>query len=146
MLHELRALGGASQPADDEQLVAEASDPEHLLPEVDPAALHAKGDALIQAIKELGYYPKVSRNIVCWSKLWDDIGQQEPAVEKLLKDVLYFGRLPHQLKKADYGASASRVPAGAENRCSQETDTACPLGAHRNSLCKCSHRQWHGRG
>ena len=29
----------------------------------------------------------------------DEIGQQEPAVEKLLQDVLYIGRLPHQIKK-----------------------------------------------
>ena len=41
--------------ADDEQLVAEASDPEHLPSDVDPAALHAESGALIQAFKELGY-------------------------------------------------------------------------------------------
>ena len=76
VLQELQALGGAAQPADDEQLVAEASDPEHFLADVNPAALHAQGDALIQAVEELGYYPKLSRDIVCWSKLWDAIGQQ----------------------------------------------------------------------
>ena len=101
-LQELRALGGAAQPAGDEQLVAETSDPEHSPADLNSAALHAQGDALIQAVEELGYYPNLSRDIVCWSKLWDAIGEQEPAVEKLLKDVLYFGRLPHQIKKSDY--------------------------------------------
>ena len=92
VLHELRALGRASQPADDEQLVAEASDPEHLPPEVDTAAL-------MQAVRDLGHYPILGRQIVCLPNLWDFIGQEEPAVEKLLKDVLYFGRLPHHIKK-----------------------------------------------
>ena len=96
---KLQLLSDASQPAEDEQLVAESRDPGHLPREVDLAAQHTEMEALIQAVKERGYYPRVQRNIVCWSKLWDVTQQQEPAMKKLLEDVLYFGRLPHRIKK-----------------------------------------------
>ena len=79
VLQELRALRGASQPAEDEQLVAEASDPSHLPTEVDAAAHHARGAALnkiraaalIQSVKDAGCYPDLQRDIIADPTLWN---------------------------------------------------------------------------
>ena len=91
---ELLQLGSASQLAEEEQLAAKARDLGHLPKEADPA-LEA---LLIEGVKALGYYPRLQRDIVCSSELWDLIQQQAPTVKNLLEEVLYFGRFPHQIK------------------------------------------------
>lgn len=103
---ELLLLGRASQPAEDEQLVAEVQDLEDLPEAADPAAQHAKTvQLLVQEIKELGHVPRRDRMLeimpasLPWSHLlWELIQLQEPTARQLLEEVLSFGRLPHQIK------------------------------------------------
>jgi hypothetical protein len=88
---------GASQPAEVEQLVAEVRDLGPLRKKADPAY----GALLIQELKSLGYYPRVQREVVCddeLAELMQTYKMTKPIAHKLMEEVLYFGRLPHQIK------------------------------------------------
>jgi hypothetical protein len=88
---------GASQPVEVEQLVAEVRELGPLRKKADPAY----GALLIQELKSLGYYPRVQRKVVCddeLAELMQTCKMTKPIAHKLMEEVLYFGRLPHQIK------------------------------------------------
>ena len=88
---------GASQPVEVEQLVAEVRELGPLRKKADPAY----GALLIQEAKSLGYYPRVQREVVCddeLAELMETYEMTKPIAHKLMEEVLYFGRLPHQIK------------------------------------------------
>ena len=79
---------GASQPAEELGPLRKKADP-------------AYGALLIQELKSLGYYPRVQRKVVCddeLAELMQTYKMTKPIAHKLMEEVLYFGRLPHQIK------------------------------------------------
>ena len=79
-------------------------------------------DAVLDEVKKLGYWPQDGRRIMVDPKFWELIGELEPAEEKLLEEVLYFGRLPHQIK------NSTTEPARRENR------LALKIRAHKHQI------------
>ena len=79
---------GASQPAEELGPLRKKADPAFLA-------------LLVQEAKSLGYYPRVQREVVCGdelAQLMQTYKMTKPSAYKLMEEVLYFGRLPHQIK------------------------------------------------